>query len=138
MTDIALNAWNDAHFERKPSRALRALFACLRGIARGNLEIQFPNGEIAHYVGPENGPNAVFQIVSMRFAKRLSDGDIGFAEGYVAGEWNSPDLVALLDLILANRDLIDRYRAQPLVPAAAALAQPQFSERLQTKHSRAL
>jgi cyclopropane-fatty-acyl-phospholipid synthase len=33
----------------------------------------------------------------------LKSGDIGFAEGYIDGNWSSPDLAALLRLFIANR-----------------------------------
>jgi len=36
--------------------------------------------------------------------RTLKSGDIGLAEGYIAGEWDSPDLAALLRLCMANRD----------------------------------
>ena len=121
MTDVSLARSTVAWPVRPFQRPARLLFACLRGILRGSLEVHFPDGEVAHYSGAEAGPRAVFQIVSMRFAKRLSDGDIGFAEGFMAGEWNSPDLVALLDLILANRELIERFRAKPLMRLAQRL-----------------
>ena len=34
----------------------------------------------------------------------LRSGDIGFAEAFIDGHWSSPDIVALLQLMLANRD----------------------------------
>ena len=42
------------------------------------------------------------------FARALQAGDIGFAEGFIAGEWDSPDLTALLTLLIANRDALER------------------------------
>jgi cyclopropane-fatty-acyl-phospholipid synthase len=40
-------------------------------------------------------------------AEVLKSGDIGFAEGYMAGDWTTPDLAALLRLTIANRDHIE-------------------------------
>lgn len=37
----------------------------------------------------------------------LKSGDIGFAEGYMAGDWDTPDLAALLRLLIANRNQIE-------------------------------
>jgi cyclopropane-fatty-acyl-phospholipid synthase len=38
----------------------------------------------------------------------LARGDIGFAESYIDGHWTTPDLVALLELFIANRDAIEQ------------------------------
>jgi cyclopropane-fatty-acyl-phospholipid synthase len=46
-------------------------------------------------------------------------GDIGFAEGFMAGEWGSPDLAALLTLLSANADRLMRViTGSPLAQAA--------------------
>ena len=42
-------------------------------------------------------------IKDFRFIRRaLASGDIGFAEGYVAGEWETPDLAAVLSIFSLN------------------------------------
>ena len=51
-------------------------------------------------------------IHSWRCLWRLVSGwDIGFAEAYIAGEWSSPDLVALLKLACSNSDLVKPLKA---------------------------
>ena len=48
-------------------------------------------------MGSRAGPQARLTIHSWRLFARLAFGwDIGFAEAYIAGEWSSPNLVALL------------------------------------------
>jgi hypothetical protein len=42
------------------------------------------------------------------FAATMRAGDIGFAEGFMAGEWTTPHLPDLLRLLLANRDVIEK------------------------------
>ncbi len=37
----------------------------------------------------------------------LKSGDIGFAEGFMAGDWDTPDLAGLLRLLIANRTQIE-------------------------------
>jgi cyclopropane-fatty-acyl-phospholipid synthase len=37
----------------------------------------------------------------------MRSGDIGFAESFMAGDWDTPDLTALLQLLVANRRPID-------------------------------
>ena len=44
---------------------------------------------------------------SPRFASRLiNGGDIGIAEAYLAGDWDTPDLTQFLYLFCVNHDLI--------------------------------
>jgi cyclopropane-fatty-acyl-phospholipid synthase len=46
-------------------------------------------------------------VVDERFFERvLTGGEIGIGESYMDGEWRSPDLVALVQLMLANREVI--------------------------------
>lgn len=85
----------------------------------GRLTVLLPNGETHRLQGPEAGPSAVLQIKDYRFARRvLANGDIGFAEGYMAGEWDSPDLATLLETLVDNYDHIRRlFDGNPLMIA---------------------
>lgn len=75
----------------------------------GRLTVILPNGEIHKLEGSQPGPAAIFDIKDYRFARRvLASGDIGFAEGYMAGEWESPQLAALLESFAHNYDHIRR------------------------------
>jgi len=75
----------------------------------GELTIIERGGLRHHLVGKVAGPAAVLQVKDMRFAARvLASGDIGFAEGYIAGEWTSPDLATLLTVLANNYDHIRR------------------------------
>ncbi len=38
----------------------------------------------------------------------MSSGDIGLAEGYIEGQWDSSDLSALLRLCISNRDHLEQ------------------------------
>lgn len=85
----------------------------------GRLTVLLLNGETHRLQGPEAGPSAVLQIKDYRFARRvLANGDIGFAEGYMAGEWDSPDLATLLETLVDNYDHIRRlFDGNPLMIA---------------------
>ena len=85
----------------------------------GRLTVILPNGEIHQLEGSQPGPAAVFDIKDYRFARRvLASGDIGFAEGYMAGEWESPHLAALLESFAHNYDHIRRLAdGNPLMRA---------------------
>ncbi len=75
----------------------------------GTLTVRLPNG-IAHVLeGPQPGTAVSMDVRDYRFARRvLSNGDIGFAEGYIAGEWDSPHLATLLETLARNYDHIRR------------------------------
>ncbi len=85
----------------------------------GRLTVLLPNGATHTLDGPQPGPAAVFDIKDYRFARRvLASGDIGFAEGYMAGEWESPHLAALLESFAHNYEHIQRlFDGNPLVRA---------------------
>tara|TARA_R110002124_G_scaffold167018_1_gene334384 strand:- start:1205 stop:2425 length:1221 start_codon:yes stop_codon:yes gene_type:complete len=73
----------------------------------GRLSVQLPNGEVHQLEGGRPGPSAILDVRDYRFAGRvLASGDIGFAEGHMAGEWETPHLAVLLESIAANYDHI--------------------------------
>ncbi len=75
----------------------------------GTLTIALPDGSIRRLPGKVPGHSAVLTIHNYRFAGRvLKNGDIGFAEGYMAGEWDSPNLPVLLETLVNNYDHIRR------------------------------
>jgi cyclopropane-fatty-acyl-phospholipid synthase len=75
----------------------------------GRLTVQLPNGETHLLQGKQAGPSGLLVVKDYRFARRvLAAGDIGFAEGYMAGEWDSPHLAALLETLVENYDHIRR------------------------------
>jgi cyclopropane-fatty-acyl-phospholipid synthase len=94
--------------------AARAVFRLLQQLQWGTLDVQLPDGSMAHF---GDSGRATAQGEHPRAALRLHDwsvcsaalksGDIGFAESYIAGGWSSPDLVALLRLFIANREAVE-------------------------------
>jgi len=93
-----------------PSRlpaAARAVLAVLARLEQGALELHLPDGSTRRL-----GQGAVTATVHVSdwkvFSRARSSGDIGFAEGYIAGEWDSPDPTAVLSLLIANRDALER------------------------------
>jgi cyclopropane-fatty-acyl-phospholipid synthase len=75
----------------------------LRHLDKGSLTIVLPSGERIEHRGAIPGPEAVMQLHNGRaFYRLLTGGDVGFAEGYIAGDWSSPDLVALIALAAEN------------------------------------
>ena len=92
--------------------AARVMLRLLQRLQVGSLDVQFPHGGTAHF-GPAvavdvPAPRAVLRLHDWRVcAEVMKSGDIGFAEAYIAGQWSTPDLTALLKLFIANRDLIE-------------------------------
>lgn len=75
----------------------------------GRLTLVLPDGSSRQLSGKEPGHAAVMNIRSYNFAARvLKGGDIGFAEAYMAGEWDSPQLAVLLETLVNNYDHIRR------------------------------
>jgi cyclopropane-fatty-acyl-phospholipid synthase len=55
------------------------------------------------------GPHGVIELRNgTTFRRLLTRGDVGFAEGYIAGEWTSPDLPQLIALAAQNVARLDR------------------------------
>ncbi len=75
-------------------------------LRRGTLEVSLPNGRRLRFGGLEPGPAAVMVVNDLGFARRfIGGGDIGIAEAYLRGEWETPDLTAFLLLFCVNYDL---------------------------------
>ena len=86
----------------------RAVFRLLRELSVGTLDVQMPDGTQARF-GTQDKPRAALRLVDWQACSAaLKSGDIGFAEAYIAGHWTTPDLVALLELFIANREAIER------------------------------
>ena len=74
-------------------------------LARGTLEIVLPDGEHREITGPAPGPRAVLCLRNGRVARRyLTAGGVGFAEGFIEGDWDTPDLATLLELLSLNEE----------------------------------
>src|SRR5262245_16817644 len=84
-------------------RPLRILFALLRGLQKGGLVLTLPDGSRHAFTGREAGPQAEMIIHNLRMIRRtLFGGNIGFAESYMDGDWETPNLAALLQLLVVN------------------------------------
>lgn len=91
---------------RAPASAKAVLFALLQ-IKGGAAVVSLPDGKALRF-GDEAAAAVDFKIRDYRFARRvLLNGDIGFAEGLMAGEWETDDLSALLTLLADN---VERFK----------------------------
>jgi cyclopropane-fatty-acyl-phospholipid synthase len=88
-------------------RIVRLAFGFGSRLRRGTLDVTLPDGRTVRLGGTEPGPAAVMTLSSYDFASRLlKSGDIGIAEAYLRGEWDTPDLTQFLYLFCVNHDLI--------------------------------
>lgn len=90
---------------------LRLILALAGRLYRGSLEIRLPDGSSRRFKGREVGPHAVLVLRNARLARRfMVSGGLGFAESFVAGDWDTPDLAGLLVLLSLNEHAwSDRY-----------------------------
>jgi cyclopropane-fatty-acyl-phospholipid synthase len=95
----------------------RLAFAFAARLRRGTLEALLPDGRRFKFGGKEPGPAANVTIRDFGFARRfLGGGDIGIAEAYLRGEWETPDLTQFLYLFCVNHEIIQSMlHGQPLV-----------------------
>ena len=90
--------------QSRDTRLALQLFGALSG---GTLEVRFPDGA-SHLFG-QGGDSHVLHVRDERtFSQALARGDIGFAEAYLDGHWDTPDLAGLLTLFARNRPQLRR------------------------------
>ncbi len=83
-------------------------------IGAGQLSCVFANGHQTTFAAPDRPkPQAVLKINRTRALRRLLlNGDAGFAEAYMDGDWDSPDLAQLFELALDNESAVgSRFQA---------------------------
>jgi cyclopropane-fatty-acyl-phospholipid synthase len=74
---------------------------------RGTLELVLPDGSHRRF-GDGQGPRAALHLHDWHLCgAALKSGDIGFAESFIDGHWSTPDLPALLRLMIANREQVE-------------------------------
>jgi cyclopropane-fatty-acyl-phospholipid synthase len=91
-----------ARFSFRPWAApfLRQL---MRQLVVGRLVVHLPSGEVLSHDTLVPGPQAVVVLHRWRAMRRLlSEGDIGLAEAYIAGDWSTPDLMTVIELGARN------------------------------------
>jgi cyclopropane-fatty-acyl-phospholipid synthase len=114
---------------RETSRGLswvarQALRIVAENWRQGSLDITLPNGLRFAFHGQEPGPAAAMVVRNLRLFRRVLRGaDIGFARSFIEGDWESPDLAAVLIAFSANFDGLQRLvTGNPLVSAFNFLA----------------
>ncbi len=116
--------WKLPEVRRAPAAFRTALKIAAENWLVGNLIVVMPSGQELAIHGRREGRHACLQVKDFRFVGRvLAAADIGLAEGYIAGEWDTPDLSALLEACSANFDrLAQLVDGNPVVRMLNALA----------------
>src|ERR1700677_3500232 len=100
---------DDPELRKAPAAFRTVLKIASENWAFGRLIFVLPSGREVRIIGDQPGPEARLIIRDFRFLTRvLIAGDIGFGEGFMAGEWDTPDLSALLEAFTANLDRLHR------------------------------
>jgi cyclopropane-fatty-acyl-phospholipid synthase len=88
---------------RNAPAAARTLMQLLQRLRHGSLTLHLPDGSLQRF-GSTEGPHASLRMANWNMCRAvLKSGDIGFAESFIAGDWTTPNLTALLGLMVANR-----------------------------------
>ncbi|MFK5996672.1 MAG: cyclopropane-fatty-acyl-phospholipid synthase family protein [Rhodobacterales bacterium] len=90
-------------------RYFSLVFASLKTLKRGELDLEITDGRVFRINGPEPGNYA--RVVSKNddvWSRLIREGDMGFSDAYLEGQWVSPDLQAFLDLVFDNFNEISK------------------------------
>jgi cyclopropane-fatty-acyl-phospholipid synthase len=92
---------------------MRTVQRLLFGLKSGRLIVLLPDGTEWTF-GDASAPASTLRVWNYRFFPRLLwDGDIGFGESFVAGEWTGDDLTALMTLLVKNLTALDAAAVNP-------------------------
>ncbi len=129
-TDPLAAVWPD--LRQAPAAFRAAVKIAARHWAAGGITFVLPSGREISLGGGEPGPHARVVIHDYNFMRRvMAAGDIGFAEGYMAGEWSTPNLTAVLESASLNWD-----RLAQLVQGNAAMRMVNFLRHLVRSNTR--
>ena len=101
-----MNEMHDGNAAHKRLKIWQKPIAGIAGrITTGSLTLHFPHGRSKRVSGRKNGPAAEISLKNPRpLFRLLSEGDLGFARSYIDGDWDTPDLGAVIDLAIANEE----------------------------------
>jgi cyclopropane-fatty-acyl-phospholipid synthase len=116
---------DDPELRRAPAAFRTAVDIASRNWSCGSLTFVLPSAREIRIEGDQAGPDGRLIVRDFRFVSRvLASADIGFGEGYMAGEWDTPDLSALLEAFTLNFDRLEALvQGNPVVRVVDGLAQ---------------
>lgn len=103
-----IDANGDSSTQKTP-RWFSAVQMIVKGLRVGSLTFVLADGRRFETRGAEPGPDGEIHVRNPEmFGRLVRDGDLGFAEAYMDGWWDTTDLQALMDVILLNNDSVGR------------------------------
>ena len=101
-------------------RYFAQVFRVLEKLGTGRLDFVLPDGRRFRAEGRAPGPVAEVRVKNPDvFARLIREGDLGFCDAYLDGDWDTPDLQAFMDLVQAppNNGVNDGFPGLGLVRA---------------------
>ena len=93
----------------KSDYSTKTILSLLSQLKNGYLKMTLPNGQVREFGDKASSLQANIQIFDWNVFKSLmSHGDIGFAESYIRGDWDSSNLKTILELAIRNRTILDK------------------------------
>lgn len=119
MTDTAaVSALTDIDLS-KLDRWTRTGLGLLRQLAIGRLTVILPDGKRIDFHGRAPGPRATVRLKDNSVIRRfMLGGDLAFAEAFIEGLAESPDLPALVELFARNKAEIKHHKRARLLTKA--------------------
>lgn len=98
-------------------RYFAPVFGKISEMKRGQLDIKLPDGRVFRAEGPDPGFVAEVHVHDDDvFARTIREGDMGFCDAYLEGQWSTPDLMAFMDLVHDDaEEMYDGFPGQALV-----------------------
>jgi cyclopropane-fatty-acyl-phospholipid synthase len=94
----------------RPGPLGRLIDRSIPALQSGRLQLVLPNGDVIEGRGRNAGPDATLCANRWRALWRiLADGEDGFADGYLDGDWTTPDLRSVLDLCVRNEATLTQH-----------------------------
>lgn len=102
---------------KRESTAQRLVLSRLQGIRQGCLQVQLPDGKTVTCSGEQDSHLEAAMVVHNPrvFRRLLAGGPMAFAECYIEGLWDTPDLAALLKVLHRNESSLRTHHIGSLL-----------------------
>lgn len=115
----------------------RIFFRVMKGIREGRLTIILPGGEKHHFGDSESPRQGTLEVLDHAFFSRVVlREDIGFGEAYMHGLFRSPDLAALVGVMVRGFNRESRPRLLPALVSGTVARMVRAGERNSLRGSR--